>query len=108
MVPNDWIAERRLEAELPDGERRDIVVRIGRPEARDEEQEFWYCRFQVEGLEAPPYEHEVFGPGDSVNAVWYALVHAGLRLKAYKERGIRLTWFGAPGLGFPDANQRDS
>jgi len=100
-VTTDWIAERHLEAEFPNGETRDVIVRIARPRMRDDEFHFWYALFEIEGITDEPYRMDAFGPGDSLDALQFAMVHAGLRLQAYEERGIRLTWLGKPSLGFP-------
>jgi len=107
-MTTDWIAERQLEAELPNGEKRDVVVRVARPRMSDDHPDFWYALFEVEGITDEPYRMDVFGPGDSLSALTSAVVHAGLRLQAFELRGIRFTWLGKPGLGFPRPQQFDA
>ena len=95
-----WIAERVMEATLPDGTETTVIVRIGVPEARDDERLLWYTPTEIEGA-GKLERHDYFGPGDSLSSLNFAIMHVGLQLQAYGEAGIKLTWIGGNDLGFP-------
>jgi len=102
MLPElDVIASRSLELQQDDGTSSPVVVRIGRPlpEAGD-----YRCEYEIEGLSAARSLH-IRGV-DAVQALWLALVGAGVALRSSDEgEAGRIRFRGEADLFFPNAEQ---
>jgi hypothetical protein len=97
----DTIATRTLELRHDDGTTSPVLVRIGRPRPTAVD---YCCDYEIEGLSKKGTLH-VFGV-DEVQALWLALVGAGLELRSSDE-GMqgRITLDGEADLSFPSDEQ---
>ena len=94
----DVIASRTLELRHEDGSSTPVVVRIGRP--RDIDDRECRCEYEIEGLASPRRFHA--SGVDGAQALWLALVHAGIELRTCEEgRAGRITFYGGTELFFP-------
>jgi hypothetical protein len=90
---------RTLELKSEDGTASLVTVRIAHPR-RDANA--YRCEYEIDGL-AKERRFRAFGE-DEVQALWLALVMAGIDLRTSGEgKAGRLTLFGATDLGFPPA-----
>lgn len=97
----DAIASRSLELRHADGTTSPVVVRIGRP--RRDAMEY-RCDYEIEGLSKVRTLH-IRGI-DDVQALWLALVDAGVELRSSdKGKAGRIAFVGDADLGFPGAEQ---
>ena len=90
MPESEPICARSYEHTLG-GERREIVVRIWRPVPRDDSQEYFECRFEIEGLPEPVGANAA--GVDSMQALVCAMQGVHFKLRSL---GKSLTFMDAP------------
>jgi hypothetical protein len=98
----DVVCSRTLELRHADGTSSAVVVRVGRP--RPVEGADCRCEYEIEGL-SKKRTFGVYGV-DEMQALWLALVGAGVDLRTSEEgKAGRITFCGEADLFFPPAEQ---
>ena len=93
----DLIAERTLVLELNGGVKREVVVRLGRPEPDGDD---WACSYQVVGFERA-CGLRVLGV-DAFQALLLAIKSVAVDIdREAKRSGGELFWLGQATAGFP-------
>ena len=98
----EYLFERRYEQVDPNGERRFILLQIGKPYLQDQSESIWGCRWSLLGLNEAQRIHTVQGR-DALDALLCALRVAHIYLKSITEKAKnQLYWQGnLPGTGLP-------
>jgi hypothetical protein len=98
----EYLFERRYEQVDPSGERRFILLQIGKPYLLDRSESIWGCRWSLLGLNEAQRIHTVQGR-DALDALLCALKVAHVYLKSITETAQnQLYWQGnVPGTGLP-------
>lgn len=98
----EYLFERRYEQVDPNGERRIILLQIGKPYLLDRSESIWGCRWSLLGLNEVQRVHMVQGR-DALDALLCALRVAHIYLKSINEpTQNQLYWQGnIPGTGLP-------
>ena len=89
----DIIAEERIEVLHPDGDSRDVQLRIGRPRLSARSGDEWVCEVQANGLRIFEDPTELFGVG-SLHTLMIGVEFLRRILAIEVERGAILRWHG--------------
>ncbi|MGH9777992.1 MAG: DUF6968 family protein [Candidatus Acidiferrales bacterium] len=99
------IATRKLYVYEAADRRREIVVKLGRPQPfPDDAYDNWYCPFQVVGIGSEQVRYA--GGVDAFQALQLVMRGVGIYLSSLnEEQGGRLRWLDDEGtdLGFPSS-----
>lgn len=96
----ELIATRELSIKQPDGSRRDVTVKLGKPRKFPDSDDY-YAPFQIVGIGSEKILRA--GGVDAFQAIQGVMTVIGAQLAALEETvGERFTWIRADGeLGFP-------
>jgi hypothetical protein len=89
----DVIAEDRIDILYPDGELRQVHLRIGRPHPNSKGKVEWGCQIQAEGLRIWEGPTELFGVS-SLHALMIGVGFLRRMLTIEVDRGAVLHWQG--------------